>query len=155
MSSLKIFTFRAAAVLLLSAQSVAALPSPSPDGNIKVFVRDADFAYHPSEEMAFAIRARNAELPLEKRSHATVQACYTTSCTDCHTVFDGNFESNSDCISATSTACLIVSNLDDAKIEYWNHEGCNGNNSNFEGCPAGSNDVGAPGTNSIGVHTGC
>ncbi|KAI1118206.1 hypothetical protein F5Y14DRAFT_447088 [Nemania sp. NC0429] len=155
MSSLKIFTLRATALLLLGAQSAAALPSPSSGGNIQVYVRDPDFAYHPSEEMAHTIRARNAELSLEKRSHATVQACYTASCTDCHTLFDGDFVTSSSCISATSTACLIISNLDDANIVFWNHGDCDGNMSTFDGCPAGANNVGAPGTNSIGVHTGC
>jgi hypothetical protein len=149
--------FKSLIVASILAFLADAAPSSSLEhsSDVKVFVRDADFGYAPSHELAHEIKAREASLPLHKRSTARVQACYTPQCTDCREVFYGDFNSNSACIPAVNTACLIVSNLSSANIKFWNRAACNGNMSKFGGCPAGSNTVGAPGTNSIGVHTGC
>lgn len=153
MPSLKALIVTSVLAFLASAPSAAAAPHPeqSLTGDVKVYIRDAANAYHPSPSMINAIKARG----LHKRSGATVQACYTASCTECRTIFDSTLSSNSACISASNTACLIVSNLDDANIKYWNRAGCNGNMSEYGDCPEGTNSVGAAGTNSIGVHTGC
>ncbi|CAI7661897.1 unnamed protein product [Penicillium crustosum] len=121
MSSFRNFAWSTMILLAFGVQSNLASPTSSP--NITVMVRDENFAYHESEEMANVVLSRNAESSLVKRSHATVQACRTSSCTDCTTVFDGSFVSPSACIPAENTACLIVSNLEDATIWNWNHAG--------------------------------
>ncbi|KAI1125861.1 hypothetical protein F5Y10DRAFT_294246 [Nemania abortiva] len=154
MLSLKTLYLATSAALLFPAISASAIPT-SPSNDVKVFLRDADFAYRRSEELEAAIHAHNALHPLKKRSHATVESCQTASCTDCTTVWDSDFVANSACIPAKGTNCLIVSNLDDANIWYWAHDDCDGNNTDLKGCPQGKNAAGAPGTNSIGVHVGC
>ncbi|KGO77501.1 hypothetical protein PITC_038090 [Penicillium italicum] len=153
MPSFKDLAWGTMVLLAFGVQSNVASPTSSP--NITVMIRDENFAYHKSEEMANAVLARNSEYPLVKRSHATVQACRTSSCTGCTIVFDNNLASPSACISAENTGCLIVSNLEDANIWTWNHLDCNGRNTNHRGCPTGVNTFGAAGTNSIGVHPGC
>ncbi|KAJ5498852.1 hypothetical protein PEXP_087140 [Penicillium expansum] len=153
MPSIKDFAWGTMVLLAFGVQSNLASPTSSP--HTMVMIRDENFAYHKSEEMANIILARNSESPLVKRSHAKVQACRTSSCTDCTTVFDADLSSPSACIPADNTACLIVSNLDDANIWTWNHAGCNGRNTDHKGCPTGENTFGSPGTNSIGVHPGC
>lgn len=153
MHSLKAFFLGTAATLSFGIGFVTAMPAQSDD--ITVYVRDTNFAYHPSEEMAHAVRARNADDTIAKRSYATVQACYTSSCTDCYTVFNAAFVTSTSCISAENTACLIISNLENAHVHFWSHAGCNENMSQFNDCPAGTNNVAAPGTESIGIHTGC
>ncbi|KAJ9237806.1 hypothetical protein DTO166G5_3369 [Paecilomyces variotii] len=152
------FALATAAILSFGTNPGLSMPTSSKayaSPGVKVLLRDENFAYHPSEDMAHIVKARDTNLSLEKRDSATVQACLTPSCTDCTTVYDSTFTTASACIAAVNTACLIVSNLNDANIEYWNHAGCNGNNSDYSGCPPGTNSVGAPGTNSIGVHPGC
>ncbi|KUM62162.1 hypothetical protein ACN42_g4959 [Penicillium freii] len=153
MPSFKDFAWGTMVLLVFGVQSN--LASPTSSSNITVMIRDENFAYHQSEEMANIVLARNSETSLVKRSYATVQACRTSSCTDCTTVFDGSLASPSACIPAENTACLIVSNLEDATIWNWNHAGCNGHNTDHRGCPTGENTFGAAGTNSIGVHPGC
>lgn len=153
MPSFKDFAWSTMVLLAFGVQSN--LASPTSSSNITVMIRDDNFAYHQSEEMANIVLARNSETSLVKRSYATVQACRTSSCTDCTTVFDGSLASPSACIPAENTACLIVSNLEDATIWNWNHAGCNGHNTDHRGCPTGENTFGAAGTNSIGVHPGC
>ncbi|KGO40504.1 hypothetical protein PEX1_032210 [Penicillium expansum] len=130
MPSIKDFAWGTMVLLAFGVQSNLASPTSSP--HTMVMIRDENFAYHKSEEMANIILARNSESPLVKRSHAKVA-----------------------CIPADNTACLIVSNLDDANIWTWNHAGCNGRNTDHKGCPTGENTFGSPGTNSIGVHPGC
>ncbi|KAM5383836.1 hypothetical protein ACJZ2D_001825 [Fusarium nematophilum] len=153
----KVTALSAAILSCLSMHSVAAIPTVSSAdavGETQVYIRDADFAYHPSESMTQVIKARNAELPMHKRSTARVEACYAPDCTSCRVVFDGSFESNTPCIPAINTACLIVSNLNDAKVVFWNRAACNGNRNTHKGCGSRVN-VATPGTNSIGVHVGC
>lgn len=145
------------AVLLAIAPTTAVPYSSPPSDDVTVYIRDSSSAYTPSHEMANTIKAREAALPLHKRSKAKVQACYKPNCEDCHEVFEGSFTSNSNCLSATSTSCLIISKLENASVVFWNREGCT--NGLFKGpsqsCAKGTNKVGAPGTNSIGVHVGC
>lgn len=148
----KKIVFGLATLLLLAGTPVAATPVAS--DTLKVFIRGDDYSYSTSESMASVIKARSFDWVLEKRSTATVQACNDAACSQCHTVFDGGFDKNSGCLQAIDTACLIVTNLNDANIQFWNHKECNGKNTVWRGC--GSNaHVSAAGTNSIGVHTGC
>ena len=152
MPSIKALVFGTLA-LFSTIHSSFASPTPSP--NITVMVRNESYAYHPSEEMRNTVLARHAENPIEKRSFAKVQACLTASCTDCRTLWDAQFTTGTSCISAANTACLIISDLDDANVWYWSGTACNGRNSHYSGCPKGKNSVGAPNTQSIGVHPGC
>lgn len=149
--------FGLATLLLFAATPVASNPiatTPIGPDTITVFIRGDNNTYSPSESMASIIKARSSDLGLEKRSHATVVACSDAGCSACNTVYDGSFDKNSNCLQAINTACLIVSNLQDANIQFWNHKECNGKNTVWRGC--GSNAyVSAPGTNSLGVHTGC
>ena len=140
--------------LLVVSTSAAALPEAASYSNLAVFVRDENFAYTISDEHTARVRRDMEAMPIQKRAHATVQQCYQQGCQDCHTIFDGDFTSNS-CLDAVNTACLIVSNLDDAKISFWNHIGCNHNKSTYNGCNNPATNVNAPGTNSIGVQLGC
>ncbi len=111
-----------AALLVLGVTTVAAMPATDLHPNLVAFIRDENSAYHPSEEMAKAVKARSDEFGLTKRAHATVQACFTNTCTNCYTVWDASFSSNSACLSAINTACLIISDLDDANVEFWNRK---------------------------------
>lgn len=171
---------------LFGATSTAAPTDTGENPSLSVLIRDADGSYAHNEIMARDIQRRGDESSsLIKRATATVQACYTSSCTNCYVLWDGTFTSNSACLSATNTACLIISNLSGANIQFWNREfhglficylkyesndqvlgelistsrstdaGCNGANTVYRGCSANAVDVSAPGTNSLGVHTGC
>ena len=158
MPSYKAILTASLTTLLITTPGATAIPYTSPDtsNDVTVYIRDTSFAYTASHEMAHAIKAREAELPLQKRSKAKVRACYDPACAHCYNVWpEASFTSNTACIPALDTACLIISNLKDASVKYWNHVGCNGRESTFDGCPKGAIKQGAPGTNSIGVHVGC
>lgn len=102
--------------------------APTDHGNhrsLSVYIRNAAGSYAHSESMARDIERRGSDSSsLLERSGATVQACYTSSCTNCYVVWDGSFTSNSACLSASNTACLIISNLQDANVEFWNSKFC-------------------------------
>ncbi|KAE8447026.1 hypothetical protein EG329_011160 [Mollisiaceae sp. DMI_Dod_QoI] len=154
----KSFVMSIAALLFIGTNIATALPALESEQflpNLAVLIREDDYSYNHSETMTAAIRSNAMSFGLAKRANAKVQACSTTSCTDCRTVWDGSFSSNSACIPADNTACLIISNLDDANVQFWNHAGCNGKNTVFRGCSDGAQQRSAPGTNSLGVHTGC
>lgn len=90
---------------------------------------------------------------LEKSSTISLQYCTNSSCTaGCQTTtstFSANF-----CLNVPGTQCIIILSLSNAKIRYWNNQGCNENESTFEGCGQ-SGDLAAPGTNSIGFQLNC
>ena len=158
MPSTRSILMSVAALLFIGTNNVAALPvveSEQTLSNLAVLIRADDYSYGHNETMAAVIRSNAVSFGLEKRADAKVQACATSSCTDCRVVWDGTFSSNSGCIPADNTACLIISRLDNANIQFWNHAGCNGANTVFRGCEAGDQIRSAPGTNSLGVHTGC
>lgn len=140
--------------MLMGAAAVQANPAPKALPNMGVFVRGDDYSYAHSEEMAHEIRSNVSSSGLDKRSNAFVQMCTTPSCTGCTTLENGNFNSFT-CFEATNTACIIVGNLDDAQVNYWNHAGCNHHESTYHGCGQPQTNVAAAGTNSIGVQIGC
>ncbi|CZS79345.1 unnamed protein product [Fusarium graminearum] len=148
--------------ILLSFLAHSAVATPSgltPERSLQdidtvVYIRSDDSGFYKSQDMTQAIKVKQAALPLHKRSSAKVEACFSPQCTNCRVIYDGSLSSNSPCVQAVNTACLIVSNLNDAKIQAWNKAQCNGNKSTFRGCGARTNFA-APGTNSIGVHIGC
>lgn len=142
------------ALVLLGAASVSAVPAPAAE-SLTVFVRGENNTYAVSEDAAASIRARSTPDDIAKRSYGSVQGCYGSDCTNCHSIFEGNFERNTGCLSATSVACLIISNLDDANVQFWNGGACSGRNTVYRGCGQNSAHVQAPGTNSLGVHIGC
>ncbi|KAJ5225762.1 hypothetical protein N7468_006987 [Penicillium chermesinum] len=152
MSSMNILALGSIALFSFIHSSLS-LPSAPPQ--FEVLVRNESYAYNPSEELRNEVLARRAELPFAKRDYATVQICTDASCTNCHTVWDAEFTTASACISAANTECMIISNLNQANIEYWSSPGCHGRNSHYGGCPGGTNAVGSPDTQSIGVHPGC
>jgi hypothetical protein len=157
MTSLKTIIMASILAFLAIAPGVTAAPYSSPEdaGDVRVYIRDDDGAFHHTPEMAHAIVVRSAASPYEKRSHAYVEACFASDCTNCREVFNRNFSSNSNCINVENTRCLIVSGMDNANIKYWNRANCNGNISKFSDCSGGRHGVSAPGTNSIGLHVGC
>lgn len=168
--------------LLLSFSSlISALPTSEADAypNMVVLIRNgtADtFAHSPTmaEQVKSEFRAatrtwehgpevvtkRDIDSPLtareialkDKRSYISLSYCQTTTCTEC-TAISSTFSTNS-CVNVPGTQCILISDLSDAKIRYWNHSGCNGNESTFEGCGE-TGDVNAPGTGSIGLQIGC
>ncbi|KAH6643474.1 hypothetical protein BKA67DRAFT_671150 [Truncatella angustata] len=154
MASFKAYTINLTFMLAFFASPILAVPRNNVN-TMKVFVRTDDFAYVESPELATAIAVEQAALPVEKRSHIQVQACTNADCTSCRTVLNADFSGNTGCLSAQSTACLIISDITSAQVWYWNNNNCNGNLSKFQGCPSGSTNVASPGTNSIGIHTGC
>ena len=72
MPSLHTILMASIAALLATAPIVSAVPSPQDD--VRVYIRNPDFSYDLSPNMAQEIQARNVS-PLTKRSHATVEAC--------------------------------------------------------------------------------
>lgn len=158
MHATKTLIMSIAALLLVGSNIVTAMPALESEPflpNLTALIRGDDRSYQHSEDMAASIRTNAATFGLTKRSYGTVKACYQSSCTDCHTVWDGSFTGGTSCLSADNTACLIISNLDHANVEFWNHAGCNGRHTVWRGCGESPEDVSAPGTNSIGVHSGC
>ncbi|KUJ08306.1 uncharacterized protein LY89DRAFT_677176 [Mollisia scopiformis] len=153
-SSIKKTAFGLVTLLLLLASSPV-VSTPVASDTLRVFIRADDGSYSPSESMASVIKARSSDWSLEKRSTATVKACSDAGCSNCNTVFDGSLDKNTGCLQAINTACLIVSNLNDANIQFWNHNECNGRSTVWRGCGSNNAFVSAPGTNSLGVHTGC
>lgn len=157
---MKVTIATVATYLLVGTSSVLAMPAAAPDtgmlySGMGVFIRGDDGSYAHSEEMAEVIRSRNDAAGILKRGSANVQACTTSSCTNCRTIFSGSLSSNSACLGAANTQCLIVSNLEDANVVFWNNAGCDGNRSVDGSCGQGTQHVSAPGTKSVGVHTGC
>lgn len=130
MPSLK--TLLSSSILALLA-SAAPHPDPSLSGNVTVFIRHSDNAYHPSHDMANTINARNAALPLAKCSSGMVEACYTAECTQCYVLFANSLTTNTSCNVAINTACLIVSDMNNAKVVFWNKAGCNGRSTTYGG----------------------
>ncbi|GKU11419.1 unnamed protein product [Fusarium langsethiae] len=155
-------SFKNNSLLLLSFLSLTAVATPSipttersiEDIDTVVYIRSQDSGFYESQKMTKAVKVKQAALPLHKRSSAKVEACYSPQCTECRVIYDGTLSSNSPCVQALNTSCLIVSNLNNAKVQAWNKAKCNGNQSTFRGCGARTNHA-APGTNSIGVHIGC
>jgi len=90
---------------------------------------------------------------LEKRSTISLSYCQNSSCTQGCLSTTSTFTANF-CLNVPGTQCIIIFNLANAKIRYWNHTGCNGRESTFEGCGQSGN-LGAPGTNSIGFQLNC
>jgi hypothetical protein len=114
--------------LFLGAPVISSSPVP-PSANdalssVIAIVRGENSTYTISEDTTSLIKRDPDTYGLghlaKRESYATVQACYTSSCTNCYTVWDGSFSSNSACLSATNTACLIISNLQNANVEFWN-----------------------------------
>ncbi|OBT49888.1 hypothetical protein VE04_10265 [Pseudogymnoascus sp. 24MN13] len=64
-------------------------------------------------------------------------------CLQTTSTFKANF-----CLNVPGTQCINIWSMSNAKIRYWNHTGCNGNESTDEGCGV-HQDVSATGTNSI------
>lgn len=140
------------ALTTLAAYAVSASPTVEAYPNMHVLIRNhTDSSYIHSKELDAIVRGRFQSLPIKKRLHATVQACYNSDCTNCRVIVDG---STSACIHAAGTECLIIYNLDGANIEYWSGASCSGRNTVYRGCGS-SVKQGAPNTNSVGVHGGC
>ncbi|KAH8676800.1 hypothetical protein BGZ60DRAFT_513670 [Tricladium varicosporioides] len=99
------------------------------------------------------IRREHAAVPIEKRSRAQLKLYKTNDCTGTYAssievVFSQNY-----CNAAVGINCIVVADLEDAHISYWNNVGCNGRISKHNGC--GAFVLPTPGTNSIGIQTGC
>ncbi|PQE26144.1 hypothetical protein CJF30_00000865 [Rutstroemia sp. NJR-2017a BBW] len=95
---------------------------------------------------------------LEKRSSSISLTCYTeTNCSGTATGHSvGGFSSNQPCINAANCQCMVVTQLDNAHLAYWNGQACSGNKSILNGCFSNGNvQQPSPGTNSLGFHTGC
>lgn len=83
--------------------------------------------------------------------------CYTqTDCTGQATPHSQSFSGNSECINAANCQCMLVYDLDDAHLVYWNGQTCNGEKSILNGCFSnGRVQQSSAGTNSLGFHAGC
>lgn len=125
--------------------------------NLAVYIRGPDNSYSPSLTRAESIRYNTVShnLTLSKRNSATVQSCLTTSCTQCRTIFNGNFTVNSACIPAANTACLIITNAKTASFEFWDKAGCLGSATTLSGCGSVGSLKSVPETQSISVRVGC
>ncbi|KAF7714541.1 Uncharacterized protein PECH_008433 [Penicillium ucsense] len=88
-----------------------------------------------------------------RASSAHIEYCSDAACSEC-TTYSGTYGTNF-CLSAPSTNCIIVYDFDNAHIHYWNHAGCNGRITGYNNCGPQTTRLSAPGTNSIGIQTGC
>ncbi|KAF8854521.1 hypothetical protein BDZ45DRAFT_693355 [Acephala macrosclerotiorum] len=121
MTSTRSLVVSIASLLLIGTNTVTALPALESEQflpNLAVLIREDDYSYNHSETIAASIRSNAMSFGLAKHSNAKVQACATLSCTDCRIIWDGGFSSNSACIPADKMACLIISNLDDANVQF-------------------------------------
>jgi hypothetical protein len=145
-------------VLTRNGADEAFIQSPSMASQIKTDLRSGarsltPRSVHPVSRNAGSIEARDVLAVLEKRqSTITLGYCSDSGCSNCKFV-TSSFATNF-CFNAPGTHCIIIEDLNNAKIRYWNNQNCNGNESTFLGC-GGSGDINAPGTNSIGFQTGC
>lgn len=141
---------------ILVASSAAAPTSPSsPKPNFTVYIRDINSGYHMSPSMSHIIAARDALLPLHKRSHANIRACNGPACTGCTDVFDSYFSFDSKCIDAISAGCIVVSQVQGAHVTFWSKTGCKGKESGFDYCLRELTPYDGTGAGSIEVHKGC
>ncbi|KAI2999225.1 hypothetical protein CBS147346_7770 [Aspergillus niger] len=135
--------------------------------NLGVILQTAPGLFEYSANTSEAIRAdfeRGSRIPptadaessshLETReSSSHIQYCSDAACSQC-TTYSGTYGSNF-CLSAPGTNCIIVYDLDNAHLHYWNHAGCNGRITGYYNCGPQNTHLSAPGTNSIGVQVGC
>ncbi|PQE32088.1 hypothetical protein CJF32_00001678 [Rutstroemia sp. NJR-2017a WRK4] len=135
-------------LLAVAAMLSAACAIPVPDAAPPVIIYDRRTPNPATEALS----------RLEKRSSSISLTCYTeTNCSGTATGHSvGGFSSNQPCINAANCQCMVVTQLDNAHLAYWNGQACSGNKSILNGCFSNGNvQQPSPGTNSLGFHTGC
>ena len=156
--------FTILSTLLLGSTGIWAAPTAAGSDsspNLTVLVRAEDGSYAPSDDMAKTVHARlskrDSELSIlsKRQSSGTVAACSSSDCTDCTTLYNGSFTNSGNCLAAANTACLVITNLENANVQYWSGTACTGRHTSYGTCGTATSNVMSPGTQSLAIQTGC
>lgn len=129
-------------------------PAPAVLPGLGIMVKGPDGVFRRSETRENEYRAKYFAGSVEKRATAKISVCQSESCTACSDINSVDYDKNF-CVNTQGVDCIIVTELDDAHISYWNNENCNGRITQYHNCGTNWVQLSAPGTNSVGIQTGC
>ena len=113
--------------------------------------------FHLPFHFPFHFLSRRSRHPFpeaySEEPRARIEYCYDLACNHC-SMFNGSFASSM-CLSAPSTSCIVVEDLEDAHISYWAEPGCSGDTTSWYRCGMDYKPLAAKDTQSIGVFEGC